>query len=114
MTYHTVIDTRTGEIKAIGKDGQQYSGDEIEAAQRAAALGDPEAQAALDNLERTDFADVDPEALMRQMLHDCPECRAAMARGEKPTIVVPQRVESSIRRKVNAARNRWRSRKQRR
>lgn len=28
-----------------------------------------------------------------QMLHDCPECRAAMERGEKPTILTPEELK---------------------
>jgi len=29
-------------------------------------------------------ADVDPREWMRKAVHDCPECRAAMERGEVP------------------------------
>lgn len=54
-------------------------------------------------------SDLDPEALMRQVLHDCPECRAAMEAGEVPRIVTfdprPPRPHPFARRP------RWRTRK---
>ncbi len=110
MTYHTVMDAKTGEVRVIGKDGRQYTTAELEAAQRMAAQGDKAALATLENLERSDFTGADPTALMMQMLHDCPECRAALARGEQPTLgFLPAPKKKSF-----AAANRWRSRKQRR
>ncbi len=109
MRFHTVIDTRTGDIKTIGKDGREYSPDEIDAAQRLAELGDPDAQATLANIERSDYTDVDPMALMRQMLHDCPECRAAMAAGEVPVWGIPE--PAPKKRKLFPRLPRWRSRK---
>lgn len=61
--------------------------------------------------------DIDPQAYIRGKLHDCPECRAAMARGEVPQIVGPEEIAEAVeaaRRRGFARRPRWRTFKQRR
>ena len=60
-------------------------------------------------------ADVDAEAYMKQVLHDCPECRAAMERGEPPTLVLGHEIAArpAPRRRLFAKLPRWRTRKRR-
>jgi hypothetical protein len=70
-------------------------------------------------------ADVDIEAYLKQQLHDCPECRAAWERGERPTMVGPEELEQARawyrtmavderHRAALARRPRWRDLKRRR
>ena len=120
-TYHAIQDMMTGEIKTIGKDGTAYSAADVLDATRRAERGDADAVAVIANLDRTgELTDCDPEAWMRAQLHDCPECRAALARGEQPVfggldeLLAQVASRPSFRRKVAAGRDRWRTRKQRR
>jgi hypothetical protein len=81
-----VMDIRTGEVKVQGRGGRLYTSDEVDRAMARAGSGDAAAQALLDDIDfenKNGIDVIDPMA----MLHDCPECREAMARGEKPTIV---------------------------
>jgi hypothetical protein len=88
-----VMDRRTGEIKMQGHEGRLYTLEDVQRAERRAASGDAAALALL--------ADVDfetPGAIdvmdMEAILHDCPECRAALARGEKPTMIAGAELEA--------------------
>ena len=127
MKLHHVFDRTTGKSSIIGRDGTTYSLDEYEEARRRARAGDAAAQAMLDNVDHTQaWADTSPEEQLRQMLHDCPECRAALERGERPQIGVPVPVEmleamwsakllatAQPRRPSRWARPRWRELKRR-
>jgi hypothetical protein len=85
---HVMMDTRTGQVVTVGRDGARYSPTEIEEAERAAAAGDAAAQAVMKNIDLTDdFADRDPRDVMRQLVHDCPECRAATAALGLPPLI---------------------------
>jgi hypothetical protein len=80
MRIHLVTDTKTGKTFVQGRDGTRYSAAEYENARALAKQGDPAARALVANMEM-------PRGMTaEQMIHDCPECRAAMARGEKPVI----------------------------
>jgi len=93
-----VFDTDTNTSFVRGRDGTAYSLAEVAAAE--ATPEDPAARALLDNIDYSDAT------TMEQLLHDCPECRAAMARGEVPHVV--RRTRGSF-----AKRPRWRSMKKR-
>lgn len=55
----------------------------------------------------------DPAAYLQKVMHDCPECRAALARGEKP--LVHTNVSRPAKRDViRDRRPRWRDLKRRR
>lgn len=106
------------EARIIGRDGNTYTTEEVDEARRLAALGDPAGQALVDNL-LTDPAEItDPKAFMRALLHDCPECRAAMERGEEPIFgdmaELMAKVPARRRTKAPPGANRWRTRTQRR
>lgn len=75
----------TIEITVIGHDNRQYSLAEVEQARERAARGDKEALALIASINAATPDKLD----MMQILHDCPECRAAMARGEKPVFLTP-------------------------
>lgn len=81
------IDHTTLEFTARGKSGRVYSIDEIGRAQAARKQPgrDPEGERWADDLDRDDLADMSPHDQLRQAMDDCPECRAARARGEVPT-----------------------------
>lgn len=89
-TYNLVTDLETATSFALGKGGRRYTMQEIDAAERAAAGGDPAAAALLldvdhgvdDQGARLSFEQV--MARHEQLIHDCPECQAARARGEQP------------------------------
>jgi hypothetical protein len=110
---HIIFDSETGEIKLQGRDQQRYTHDEIERAERKAKRGDAGAQALLDNSELPD--PVGGVVDWPSLLHDCPECRAAMARGEKPVVMTGSEVEHAarIRGRVFGRRIRWRRLKRR-
>jgi hypothetical protein len=82
---HVVMDRNTGEAWIQARDGTMYSPDELEAIERRAAAGDEAAGAIIESLDVTGITPA-------QMLHDCPECRAAMALGEVPTILGPDEI----------------------
>lgn len=42
-------------------------------------------------------AGVDPLKFFEQAVHDCPECQALMARGEKPVIVTGDDIPPALR-----------------
>ncbi len=73
-----VTDRNTGETRLQARGGRTYTIEEVEHLERRADLGDPEAIAVVESLDMTGLT-------TEEMLHDCPECRAALARGEKPT-----------------------------
>ena len=80
MRIHLVTDTKTGTTFVQGRDGTRYTAAEYENARALAKKGDPTARALVANMEM-------PRGMTtEQMMHDCPECRAAMARGEKPSL----------------------------
>ena len=108
-----MFDSNTGEIKFQGRDKQLYTHDEIERAQRDAERGDVEAQALLDNITLPD--PVGSVVDWQSLLHDCPECRAAMAMGEKPVVMTNSEVAEAARRRsrVFGRRIRWRHLKRR-
>jgi len=78
-----VTDRRTGETRLQARGGKTYSIDEVRELERRAAEGDEAAIAIIDSLDATGVT-------AEQLLHDCPECRAALARGEQPLIVGPE------------------------
>jgi hypothetical protein len=56
--------------------------------------------------------DIDPAEYLRQQVHDCPECRAALERGEKPIWATPADLELVNRRRPRRDKpDRWRKRK---
>jgi hypothetical protein len=60
--------------------------------------------------------DIDPQEYIRRKLHDCPECRAAMARGERPQFVSAEDLAEAVERarpRGFARRPRWRTFKRR-
>ncbi len=92
-----VFDTDTNTSFILGRDGTKYTVEQVDAADRNP--GDPASRAVLENVEYPATATIE------DMIHDCPECRAAMARGERPRIEHgPPRF---------AKRPRWRSMKKR-
>jgi hypothetical protein len=66
-----VIDVSTGESWYEGPLGQQFSHEEVEAA-------------TLDVTPRP--AGRSTQELLRQLMDDCPDCQAALARGEQPVV----------------------------
>ncbi len=56
-------------------------------------------------IETVDVDTTDPTEMMKQLLHDCPECRAAMERGETPRIIAGEELQERVRR---AHGGRWR------
>ncbi len=94
------------EVSVIGHDNRTYSLAEVERARVRAAKGDKEALALIASINATRAPD------LMQILHDCPECRAAMERGEKPAIMTPEDLfaeePTRKRRKLFPRRPRWR------
>jgi hypothetical protein len=84
MRLHMVIDRRTGEARVQGRDGTTYTTDEVERA-RGRAISDRDAAAIVDNVRVPEGANI------HALLDDCPECRAARARGEEPIVMSPSR-----------------------
>ncbi|MGE3454489.1 MAG: hypothetical protein AB7O24_05210 [Kofleriaceae bacterium] len=104
----------TGQMLVVGRDGQTYTAEQVKRAEQRAKAGDREARALLDNIDRAnEYAGLDPEELARKMIHDCPECRAAMERGEQPMVVDPRELAAERRYQRWRVRdaNRWRRRK---
>lgn len=87
-SYHMRTDMSTGETVFVGKSGRVVDTRDLARVQARARAGDREAQAIERDLDfGVDEAGrpLDPrqiEALTAQSIHDCPECQAAMARGE--------------------------------
>ena len=64
-------------------------------------------------------SDIDPREFLRQQMADCPECAAALARGERPQFGHGPEIEAALadsiaRRTVFGRRPRWRDLKRRR
>ncbi len=84
------LDLATGAVVAVGTDGRRYRLEEVEAADRAARRGDAAAAAtlrAVDHGVDADGAALAPHGIRQrfeQIIHDCPDCQAALARGEVP------------------------------
>lgn len=87
-TYNMEMDPASGAVTLVGKDGRRYSNRDLVAAEQAAAQGDAAAEALLRNLDhgldddgqRLTVEEV--RARAEQIIHDCPACQAARARGE--------------------------------
>jgi hypothetical protein len=106
---HIVTDRTTGISYIEARDHKRYTFEEVAAAERRAQAGDAGAAALLDSLEiPTPGGFVD----MRQLLHDCPECRAAMERGEEPLIISGAEL-AAMRRRARKPVLRWRTQKRR-
>lgn len=106
-----VTDLTTGQSHIRGRDGRDYTTQEVEAAKQRAALGDLEAAALLDNVE---LGKTDEEAAANnQMLFDnCPECQAARARGEQPITYTAEDISRVLRgKRLKPRKLRWRQRK---
>jgi hypothetical protein len=63
--------------------------------------------------------DTDPIAFIRKQIHDCPDCRATLARSAQPIVGGPQeldamREQARARSSVFARKPRWRNLKRRR
>src|SRR5438046_2309329 len=71
------------EVQGIGKSGRLYNQAEMDRA-NAAGPDDPEALAWAEDMRATTASDA--ERVMQQAVHDCPDCRAARARGEQPIV----------------------------
>src|SRR5262245_29232530 len=108
---HILFDTNTGETKVCGRDGTSYTIDEVAAAEESARRGDKDALAVIDNITVPEPAD--DQAWLEQILHDCPECRAAMAAGVKP-ITGRHPTEEARRARIFGKKPRWRDLKRRR
>ncbi|HUS27430.1 MAG TPA: hypothetical protein VMZ53_02945 [Kofleriaceae bacterium] len=102
MRLHLVMDKTTGETRVRGSDGAVHTTAEIDAARRRAERGDEAARAFLKTVE------LPKGTTAAQLIHDCPECRAAMERGEKPTFLDPPQVERANRHGLFRRRPRWR------
>lgn len=78
VTYNLVMDERTGEVVALGRNGRTYSMDDIVKAEKAAKAGDADAMATMTALDHTGMS-------MEDLMHDCPLCREERDRtGESP------------------------------
>ncbi|MDQ3364235.1 MAG: hypothetical protein M3680_02240 [Myxococcota bacterium] len=98
----------------VGRDGTQYTTEDVDRAKRAAAAGDVAAQQLVDNVDRTaEFADRDPTELMRQLVHDCPECRAEAARGIQPSYGTGALLEAARPPRPKVKQRRWREQRRR-
>ena len=99
-SYNVEMDLVTGAAFAIGKDGRRHTMSELGAAEAAAERGDPEALALLESVDHSidlDGRRLSPEevrARFEQLVHDCPECQAARARGEAPRIWSAAEIET--------------------
>jgi hypothetical protein len=118
MRTHMVMDMVTGEIKVQGREGRCYLPEEVDRAMKRADSGDAAAAALLADVDFENKNGIDVIDPM-QLLHDCPECRAALERGEQPQIIAGEalerlfaealRAELSARpRRANRKRRRWR------
>jgi hypothetical protein len=111
MQFHAVIDRRTGQMCFRGRDGRDYTAAEVESAKTRAASGDLEATALLATIEMRG-TDEELAAQFRQIVDDCPECQAARARGEQPTMFDARDFTALHRpRKPKPKKERWRKMK---
>lgn len=87
-SYHMRTDMRTGEMVFIGKSGREVSSRDMAVLDARAKAGDAAAQAVRRDLdfgvddEGQPLSAAAAQAMLAQQIHDCPECRAAAARGE--------------------------------
>lgn len=80
-----IIDIRTGETSIQGRDGSVYTLDHVELIRARAQAGNAEAIARLREIEYPDPTNTqDARKMLEHAMDDCPECRAARARGETP------------------------------
>jgi hypothetical protein len=107
MKFHIVHDIPSGHSMVRGANGLLYTPKAIGELQLRAGRGDPEARAQLAEIELP--RDVDPRVELMQMLRDCPDCRAALERGEQPIIATPADLAPVRRRRTKS---RWRTRRQ--
>lgn len=106
MKVHAVIDIQTGQTMIRGRSGRMYGSDEYERARRGK---DPESLAMRADMDRSDMTDVDLRQAMLDELHDCPECRAAMAAGVQPHFgTAADLAAMQPRRKPKRSKLRWR------
>ena len=102
-SYHMRTDMRTGEMVFIGKSGREISGRDLAVIDARAKAGDVEAMAVRRDLdfgvddEGLPISAAAAQALVAQQIHDCPECRAAAARGEVPFTVGPDELRALAR-----------------
>jgi hypothetical protein len=75
MAQHLMIDLSTGSPYIVDKEGRRR----------------PLADASLEELMTAAGDSRTPEEILVAALHDCPECRAAMAAGHEPVIIPPRR-----------------------
>jgi hypothetical protein len=111
---HIVMDTDTGTSYLESRDHKRYTFEEVAAAEARAEAGDADAAALLESLDFPTTGGIDLRALM----HDCPECRAALARGEQPIVMSGEELEAEMarmrRRRARKPVMRWRTQKRRR
>ena len=96
-----------------GKSGRMYATDEYDRAQHGSG---PEVAAMKADMDRSDLTDVDLQQALVDEMHDCPECRAAMAAGERPQTGTHAELEALIRALQalpRPKRVRWRDQKRR-
>lgn len=113
MKLHMVFDITTGQAKARGRSGRWYTQHEIDLANRR---GDPEGEVFRADLDRTDMNDADMRQMLLDEMHDCPDCRAALARGETPTFATGAELMAMARKPTQQKPKplRWREQKRRR
>lgn len=88
-TYNLTVDLETGAVFAIDKNGARRSMAELDDAEARAARGDADALATLMAVDFGVDAEgrrLDDHQIMEAIMHDCPDCRAARARGEEPVL----------------------------
>jgi hypothetical protein len=66
----------------------------------------------IERIELPEGEVLDPAALLEKLMHDCPECRAARARGETPIVFTPGSPPAQ-RDVIRDRRPRWRDLKRR-
>lgn len=102
-SYHMRTDMRTGEMVFIGKSGREVSGRELAVIDARAKAGDVAAQAVTRDLdfgiddEGLPVSAAAAQALLAQQIHDCPECQAAGARGERALNLSPDQLRTLVR-----------------
>jgi hypothetical protein len=108
MKIHLSFDRTTGSTKAVGKSGRWYSQPEIDRAYAARrGVTDPEGAAIADDLDHGDLSDEQLHQAFLDEIHDCPDCRAAMAAGETPHVQLVRPARKRFQR------TRWRDHKRR-
>jgi hypothetical protein len=82
---HMTMDPATGVVTVQGRSGRIYTDEEFYAAQEAVDSGQVSSHPLLDDVDMggTDRA----PSLLEQLMHDCPDCRADMARGVQPLVI---------------------------